>query len=812
MRPTAAFAILAAALCASIRSEDADAVRSRGIQALKESQTVPRQIVEAARCFTLASDLYSKVGDDEKAVEMNSFLFWCKRKMSLDDINEFTKVSAPESKAKLDAIERSAPADEAAAWLKRAQKFAQANPGEHLLIAIRFFEVAERFKGTAASLTAQDRSLNEMQIVFKAGVQKPAAVPKNTEPVVQPVVRVPVPSAARQKEIETQIKELFKTDYAKNTAESKFELARALLKSAEETKAADEKFVLLREARELAMQSGQATTALKVVAEISLVVELDAIDEKTALIQTLAEKGSTRDSARSIATGALSVIAEALAADRYNKILQLSDVAERNAGKAEDPAFLAETKEKTAEYRKLVRDWNAATNAIQKLKTSPGDPDANAAAGRFYCFAKNDWEHGLAALAKGNDIPLKDAAAKELLNPQDADEQIKVGNAWWEIAEKQSPALKKVLRAHAQRWYELALPNASGLSKLTVEKRLESIVAEGGAHGLMSAIVLKYDALAGNWVRNAEGFACERVQDKSARLQIPVILPAEYDFKASFKALNGNQGINFLLVKNGHSVQLSLGGWANTLGGLTYVNGKHADANPTRCPCPIENGKSYNVEVKVRAKSIVAILDGRQLFEHVSDGSDLSNDAGGPLNKMPILNMDRNMVLQAVEVVDVKGKSEISKYAMGKRYGGDGRPFEEIPQKAVFLTGFRIWWDGKPNRWFDAMQAIYNGPGGRIEGARYGVTRSTPHVLEAKDGYAVGAVTMRVGGKIDAMKLTFMKLDNGVLNPADSYSSEWIGGTNTGEKTYKMLGVPIGIYGTHDVDCNSIGLIFKRTP
>ena len=146
--------ILIAALLAAIApAEEADDFREKGIAALKESQVNPRAIVEAARHFVKAADLYNAAGNEEKNVEMNSFLYWCKKKMTLEDIDAFTKGGEAAVTNKFAALEKSAPkVDEAQKWFDRADQFANKNPNEHLLIAIRFYDIADRFKGSNASL------------------------------------------------------------------------------------------------------------------------------------------------------------------------------------------------------------------------------------------------------------------------------------------------------------------------------------------------------------------------------------------------------------------------------------------------------------------------------------------------------------------------------------------------------------------------------------------------------------------------------------------------------------------------------------
>src|SRR5262249_20786490 len=49
--------------------------------------------------------------------------------------------------------------------------------------------------------------------------------------------------------------------------------------------------------------------------------------------------------------------------------------------------------------------------------------------------------------------------------------------------------------------------------------------------------------------------------------------------------------------------------------------------------------------------------------------------------------------------------------------------------------------------------------------------------IEAKSGYAVGAVDLKATLCVDAMKIKFMAVHGDRLDPADSYESAWLGGT-----------------------------------
>ena len=145
----------------SIRAEeDAAALQQvRHRRAESESQLEPKLIVTAARCFAKAAALYEAQNDEEHAVETNSYLYWCKKKMTLADIEEFTKGLDTGIAERVAAVAKKVEVSEAQKWFERAEGFAEKHASDHLLVAIRFFEVADRFKGTEQSFTAQDRSL-----------------------------------------------------------------------------------------------------------------------------------------------------------------------------------------------------------------------------------------------------------------------------------------------------------------------------------------------------------------------------------------------------------------------------------------------------------------------------------------------------------------------------------------------------------------------------------------------------------------------------------------------------------------------------
>ena len=122
------------------------------------------------------------------------------------------------------------------------------------------------------------------------------------------------------------------------------------------------------------------------------------------------------------------------------------------------------------------RDRRAVQSIEEKLRTSPDDPEACLAMGRWKCIHEGDWDEGLKFLAKGSDPSLKTLAADDLASkPSTPQERVTRGDAWWGAAEKAEAGDKPALRRRASFWYSETLPNLQGLTQAKVGKRIEAM-------------------------------------------------------------------------------------------------------------------------------------------------------------------------------------------------------------------------------------------------------------------------------------------------------------------------------------------------
>jgi hypothetical protein len=114
------------------------------------------------------------------------------------------------------------------------------------------------------------------------------AAPAASKPAAELLARLPVPDAAKQKEAEKSVRDLFKSEYAKKAPADRQALAAALLDQAART--ADDpsgRWVLYREAQEIAVQAGDPKLAVAAVDGAARVFDIDALAQKNAALTAI---------------------------------------------------------------------------------------------------------------------------------------------------------------------------------------------------------------------------------------------------------------------------------------------------------------------------------------------------------------------------------------------------------------------------------------------------------------------------------------------------------------------------------------------
>ncbi len=144
-----------------------------------------------------------------------------------------------------------------------------------------------------------------------------------------------------------------------------------------------------------------------------------------------------------------------------------------------------------------------------------------------------------------------------------------------------------------------------------------------------------------------------------------------------------------------------------------------------------------------------------------------------------------------------------------------GAAFEDVRSNGS-MVGLRIAYGNSGGRRIIAgVQPIYLTASGRELGEKCGAAEHIDATIEAREGYAVGALDARVvGDRIAGLDLVFKQTADQPAPAGISYKSEWFGaGTPAGAVLVGGGGRPIvGVFGKADVEMHCIGLIFRVEP
>jgi S1-C subfamily serine protease len=148
-------------------------------------------------------------------------------------------------------------------------------------------------------------------------------------------------------------------------------------------------------------------------------------------------------------------------------------------------------------------------------------------------------------------------------------------------------------------------------------------------------------------------------------------------------------------------------------------------------------------------------------------------------------------------------------------YGGFNDPvFTDVAPEGGLLIGLEVGTAPAFGRNMTrAVRPIYRVNKNTVFGDQQGTQLDDVVSLKAKDGYAVGAVSVMHGLGFDGIKVTFMKVVDGTkLDPKDCYDSEYVGSDE--KKALTKIGgdgTPVvGITGkANDKDLTGFGLLLK---
>ena len=398
-------------------TEQADALVQLGNRAMQDSNTTPGRAVDAALAFAKALTFYQAAGRSARVRELEADIFWCKKRMDLDEVRRFLAAKGSSSSdAELIALADQIAARQVAVqedqdYFARAQDYASEHPTDFAQIASRFFEVAERFP--ASALAAKAKALEQDALAHQAAAlaaerqRRLETVFSRPPPAGAPGALIAYPPAEALKAAVAEVRSLYKADYLKHRPAQKAHFARRLLDEARGGAPA-KRAALLNEAIGVAASAGDDLLVIAIADRIAAIFSGGSVSERRKQALALAPPSP----------------------------------------------FVA---------------------AMARLVDAPDDQEANLAVGRQLCEERGEWEAGIPLLARGSDPELSALAASEINRPEGAVEQVELADRWYAQARRTFAHAKEQVLAHAFSWYQQAKPGLSGASKERVGRLIEEI-------------------------------------------------------------------------------------------------------------------------------------------------------------------------------------------------------------------------------------------------------------------------------------------------------------------------------------------------
>ena len=319
---------------------------------------------------------------------------------------------------------------------------------------------------------------------------------------------IPVPEADAQRKAEKLIREVFAEDYSKKDANSRRAFAQKLLRQALDSKDdAASRYVLLREAVDVAAQAGDVTSCLSATDEMGRAFEVQPLALKKASLEKVRKLVVAPADFGLLAEAYLDLGTQSLKAADFDLAGEAAREAEAAAQKGKSIPLLGKARSLAKEVADSRLEASRIEQIRKKLAGDPSDPEANLVMGRHHCLKLGNWDQGLPLLAKGSDALLKALAVQDLARPKDGPELVKLGDGWWDAGEKEAGVSRDSCRQRAAHWYRGALPGASGLTRVRIEKRIPEAPPDPKAGRNLSGLIgwWTFDEGSGDVARDSSG-------------------------------------------------------------------------------------------------------------------------------------------------------------------------------------------------------------------------------------------------------------------------------------------------------------------
>jgi formylglycine-generating enzyme required for sulfatase activity len=320
---------------------------------------------------------------------------------------------------------------------------------------------------------------------------------EGTASIPAPVVklRLAKPSPTELSQSIRRLNEAYAAQLEDHTATARKKLARTLLDDVSTMASApSDQYALLLGAYNISRETGNWATCDEAAERLMELFLVDTLSMKAKAVLTGPVPTDRSPEAVGQLEVAVKVVDQLIAGEDYdtaNKVLlRLKSI-------PTNPVFQTQILARMKDVGNLIQDQKQVLLASEKLKANADDAAANRTVGIYQCMTRNNWESGLAFLAKNSDESLKKLAREEVAANSAVEQAETIADGWYDQAHRKDKALsdaqKLACLKHAISWYELARPNAQGLLLKKIANRTSELPG-GSVQGkeIVNSIGQKY--------------------------------------------------------------------------------------------------------------------------------------------------------------------------------------------------------------------------------------------------------------------------------------------------------------------------------
>ncbi len=298
--------------------------------------------------------------------------------------------------------------------------------------------------------------------------------------------RSPVPDPAVRAPAVAELRRELREELKSKDPEAKRALARKLIERARAAEVdAVKRYVLLDEAAALAAEARDVGLALDATNQIAAAFRVQGAARGFAAVDAITRGTKETGALAEAAVACVDLTGMALAEDdpaTAGKAIAAAKSFAKTAKLGGLVARAAEIAELVAAFRKASA---AAEAARAVVATSPDDPAAREALGRFLAFGRGRWDEGLAHLAKSGNATLAELAGKDLAHAEDAAARKALADGWWDVAQKEKDPLARArMLARAAAVYEAEPADADAKRGALVKSRLAAVTYTAWERGV----------------------------------------------------------------------------------------------------------------------------------------------------------------------------------------------------------------------------------------------------------------------------------------------------------------------------------------